>query len=144
MSGEVERAFVQDYARIRARLFNAPAARRPQINREEASEAPVRWKPVPGAPGYLVSTEGEIRHVRSGKARKPYRHKNGAYCVVLYVNRESKTFRVHTVVAEAFIGPRPEGKGVRHRDNDQANCRLANLYYGIKRKGGGRPAGGTQ
>jgi DNA-binding transcriptional regulator YiaG len=49
--------------------------------------------------------------------------------VHLYENgvREGRT--VHRVVAEAFIGPRPEGLEVRHLDGNKTNNRASNLVY---------------
>nr|WP_232111245.1 HNH endonuclease signature motif containing protein [Nocardia wallacei] len=35
----------------------------------------------------------------------------------------------HSLVAEAFIGPRPEGLQVCHNDGDPTNNMLANLRY---------------
>ena len=34
------------------------------------------------------------------------------------------------MVARAFIGPRPEGQGVRHLDDNKRNNALTNLVYG--------------
>lgn len=39
---------------------------------------------------------------------------------------------VHSLVAGAFIGPRPDGQQVRHLDGDRANPRLVNLAYGTQ------------
>ena len=40
-----------------------------------------------------------------------------------------KAVHVHTLVALAFIGPRPEGKEVDHIDKDRANNYYKNLRY---------------
>lgn len=40
------------------------------------------------------------------------------------------TIFVHVLVARYFIGPRPEGFLVCHRDDDPNNNRVENLYYG--------------
>ena len=37
---------------------------------------------------------------------------------------------VHSLVLEAFVGPRPAGAVVRHLDGDKLNNRLENLRYG--------------
>lgn len=39
---------------------------------------------------------------------------------------------VHMLVAEAFLGPRPIGQEVRHKDDDRTNPRLDNLEYGTR------------
>lgn len=37
---------------------------------------------------------------------------------------------IHHMVAEVFIGPRPEGMWVLHKDGDYGNSAELNLYYG--------------
>lgn len=37
--------------------------------------------------------------------------------------------RLHVLVAEAFIGPRPDGLEVHHIDHDRMNPRVDNLEY---------------
>lgn len=39
---------------------------------------------------------------------------------------------VHHLVALAFIGPRPKGMVIRHRDGDPSNNRVDNLLYGTQ------------
>jgi hypothetical protein len=36
---------------------------------------------------------------------------------------------VHTLVAEAFLGRRPDGMVVHHKDHNRRNPRLENLEY---------------
>ena len=38
--------------------------------------------------------------------------------------------RVHQLILEAFVGPRPKGYETRHLDGDPVNNHLANLCYG--------------
>lgn len=45
-----------------------------------------------------------------------------------------KSKLLHAVVAEAFIGPRPAGMDVCHRDDNRLNPRLENLEYGTRAK----------
>lgn len=40
--------------------------------------------------------------------------------------------KVHILVARAFIGPRPQGLLVCHRDDDPANNTLGNLRYATR------------
>jgi hypothetical protein len=39
---------------------------------------------------------------------------------------------VHLLVAEAFIGPKPEGQQTRHRDGNPDNNQATNLHYGTR------------
>ena len=40
-----------------------------------------------------------------------------------------KTYRVASLIAEAFLGPRPDGYDVAHEDEDSLNNQLGNLEY---------------
>ena len=41
-----------------------------------------------------------------------------------------KTERIHNLVARKFIGERPKGNVVRHRDSNPSNNHISNLSYG--------------
>ena len=43
---------------------------------------------------------------------------------------------VHRLVANAFLGPRPDGLETRHLDGNQMNCRANNLAYGTHQENG--------
>lgn len=49
--------------------------------------------------------------------------------IKLPVTRKPKHLFVHHLVAEAFIGPRPEGAQVNHKDLNRQNPRAENLEY---------------
>lgn len=109
-----------------------------------AEEANVEWRQITGFEGlYDVSSHGEIRSIarvteRNGRpmkipgglmkasANKGYR--------VTSIRKENKTLRcfVHQAVAEAFIGPRPEGQDTRHLDGNSLNNFVTNLAYGTR------------
>ena len=40
--------------------------------------------------------------------------------------------KVHRLVAEAFLGPRPAGMDIRHGSTDRTDNRAANLSYGTR------------
>lgn len=105
------------------------------------------WLPVVGYEGlYEVSDWGRVRSVdrtivdsigRSrfwpGKVLSFKPHPGGRPVVGLTRGGRSKTALVHTLVAAAFIGPRPKGSEVRHwPDPDPTNNRPSNLQYGTK------------
>lgn len=101
-----------------------------------------QWRAAPGHPGYEVSDEGRVRsidrthmtcggvvrHVRgrvlSPGITKGYRH------VTLWADNRQSVRKVHQLVLEAFVGPRPSGLIVRHLNGDPGDNRLANLRYG--------------
>lgn len=104
------------------------------------------WKPVTDFPGYEVSDLGRVRSYRRSsvpRILKPGHSRGGlkvkgtdlpTTCLVLTLRRDGKTItkRVHQLVAETFVGPRPDGLEVRHLDGDYTNNRLSNLKYGTK------------
>lgn len=74
------------------------------------------WRPVPGHEGaYEVSDHGRVRSLD----REVCLGRGNSQCV-------------HALVAAAFLGPRPDGADVCHRDGDATNNRAGNLYYGSR------------
>lgn len=99
------------------------------------------WLPVAGHEGlYEVSNLGRVKAVGYGKARRAGRHlklklgTTGYLYVCLSRANVSKTRKIHHMVAEAFIGARPPGAFVLHRDGNPHNNVPANLYYGDARQ----------
>ena len=105
------------------------------------------WKPVRDFEGfYEVSDHGRVRsldrgahfqtrwgpvvpRVVKGRVLSPGTKKAG-YRFVGLSAESRKTYRmVHCMVAEAFVGPRPEGHDVGHMDNDKSNNHVSNLCY---------------
>lgn len=93
------------------------------------------WRQIPGWPGYLVSDHGRVRSPHSWRGQ-PNRillgnpSVQGYPTVTLCSAGERRRTRVHVLVAEAFLGPRPEGQVIRHLDGNQLNNRPENLRYG--------------
>jgi hypothetical protein len=87
-----------------------------------------QWKYVEGFPNYLVSDLGRVNGPRGDLTqcvdRKGYRS------VSLTANGRRVKRAVQRLVAEAFIGPRPDGCVVRHRDGDNTHNAATNLRYG--------------
>ena len=105
-----------------------------------------QWKPVYGYEGiYEVSSHGRVRSVdrtatRSGgqvhlkgKVLRTTLSKRGGYPdVSLYAQGKRERRSVHALVAESFIGARPEGMEVCHNDGNPTNNHLDNLRYGTR------------
>jgi hypothetical protein len=86
----------------------------------------VLWAPVVGFEGrYEVSSEGEIRDART-KRLLPIDH-SGRYDRVTLAGRRRY---LHDVVMGSFVGAKPMGELVLHRDDDGHNPRLPNLSFG--------------
>lgn len=91
------------------------------------------WRPVAGLDGqYEVSDLGRVVSLRNGGrlVRKLHVDACGYLRITIKVGGRTINRRVHGLVAEAFIGPRPDGLVVRHIDGDSLNNRPANLRYG--------------
>jgi hypothetical protein len=107
------------------------------------------WKPVLGYEGlYEVSNLGNVRsldrlcegrdgrlEIHWGKQLKPQTLYNGYLEVYLSDrtrgrNRKHRT--VHSLVAEAFHGPRAGNQDIMHLDGNRANNRADNLCYGTR------------
>lgn len=92
------------------------------------------WRPVVGYEGYYeVSNLGNVRGVCrqgcAGKVLKPSLTTTGYPFVVLSVGCETKSKRVHRIVAEAFI-PNPDNMPeVNHINGDKADYSIGNLEW---------------
>lgn len=87
-----------------------------------------RWKPVAGWPAYEVSDQGRVRRA-DGRPRRTPIGSNGYATVQLWAAGRPRNFLVHTLVAQAFLGPAPAGHEVNHIDGDKTNPAAANLEY---------------
>lgn len=87
------------------------------------------WKPIEGSSRYEVSNQGNVRHVKHKKILKGGLPHNGYRQVnVYYDNNGGKITKcIHQLVAAAFLGPKPEGVEISHKDNDKSNNRAGNL-----------------
>jgi hypothetical protein len=103
-----------------------------------------RWSPLPEWEGlYEISDLGRVRTVprivksgRSGWRQVPSRirrlgkHSFGYSLVVMTApGRQRVTKMLHSLVLEAFVGPRPPGAVACHNDGDPGNNRLDNLRW---------------
>jgi len=101
---------------------------------ELASE---EWRPVVGHEGrYEVSNLGRVKSLRfrghAGEALLRQSIVKGYPRVT--IGRPERTRYIHTIVAEAFHGPRPfAASGIRidvnHKDGIKTNCRESNLEW---------------
>lgn len=81
------------------------------------------WKDI-DEPGYQVSNLGQVMGPKGLRKLSP--DSEGYLSVTL----RQRGRRVHKLVAEAFLGPCPEGLQVRHKDGNHLNPALENLEYG--------------
>lgn len=92
---------------------------------------PPEFVPVPGLEDlFLVSEEGRVWSVRSHRELTQRVGSSGYLEVSTTVKpRVSKTYRVHRLVALAFL-PNPDDLPlIHHVDNDKTNCHASNLVW---------------
>lgn len=112
----------------------------------------VEYRDIAGFPGYRVGNDGSVWYCwitcRWGRRMtdrwKPMRQAFAKHRTPgrqhRYVNLtppeggKYRTFRVHRLVLEAFVGPCPDGHECRHLDGDPSNNRLDNLCWGSRQE----------
>jgi hypothetical protein len=92
------------------------------------------WLPVPGFEGlYEISDRGRVFGLTSRRCLKPQRNALGYPVIGLWKNNKRVLRHVHTLIAAAFLGPRPfEHAEVRHLDGNPGHCFIENLAYGTR------------
>ena len=111
------------------------------------------WKAINGYnERYEVSNFGRVRskdvvvngriencHYKKGRILKPHTDKEGYKGVILCVNQKRKTFRLHRLVAAAFI-PNPDNfPEIDHIDGDRANNHADNLRWSTRKLNSNNP-----
>lgn len=108
------------------------------------------WKPVVGFEGfYEVSSMGNVRScerehtyldkrlglVTRRRKSQPIAQGGNIYLSVsLSIDGVHSRHLTHKLVAEAFVGPRPDGLEVRHLNGKAHDNRASNLCYGTKKE----------
>lgn len=90
----------------------------------------MKWKVVPEYPHLEASDTGLMRNAADEKIRKPTLDRIHGYYMLSVSGGCAKN--VHSLVASAFLGPRPHKNQVRHLDGDKLNNSIANLKYGTQ------------
>lgn len=89
------------------------------------------WKPVVGYEGrYEVSSMGRVRSLRSGIVMRQQTEAKGHRSLFIgQTGKDRKHVFTHILVAAAFIGARPEGHVINHRNGCPSDNRPSNLEY---------------
>jgi hypothetical protein len=103
------------------------------------------WRIVPSLPELLVSNEGRMMHVpkQGAMPHGGHRHYGGQPTFGVWNKVDSrfvttingKNYKIHRLVAEAFLGPPPFQKAVvMHIDENSANNRSDNLKWATQKE----------
>lgn len=100
------------------------------------------WRAVVGFEGwYEVSDLGRLRRIRPGKRTSVGRVRAETLNECGYVvdnlsipGNKRRTTKRHTLVAEAFIGPRPSGLEINHKNGIKTDNKPANLEWCTRRE----------
>lgn len=85
------------------------------------------WKPLPCCASYSVSSHGRVKGPQGLKtAAITY---GGYLRVQLYYRGKAHCCSVHSLVMRTFVGKRPTGKVINHKNGNKTDNALANLEY---------------
>lgn len=89
------------------------------------------WKDIKDYEGlYQVSNTGKVKSIRTnGKLLKLHEDKGGYLIAYLYKKSKYKCFKIHRLVANAFIPNQEEKRTVNHIDGNKKNNSVNNLEW---------------
>ncbi len=89
-----------------------------------------RWMYIPNTSGqYKVSDTGKVMNTKTGRILSPAIDERGYERVCLFKADRRRRYKVHRLVALAFI-PNPENKPqVNHKDGNKRNNSVSNLEW---------------
>ena len=87
------------------------------------------WKTIPTYSSYEVSSKGCIRNKSTKHVLKPRPQQSGHLLVWLRCNGVTKAVNIHSLVLDAFVGPRPSGLVCTHLNHVPSDNRVENLKW---------------
>lgn len=87
------------------------------------------FKMIPGYNNYLISENGEVYSIKSKKYIKPRINENNYLIIDLYKNNIRKTYKLHRLVAQAFLDNPDNLPQVNHKDCNKLNNNISNLEW---------------
>lgn len=78
---------------------------------------------------YEVRPDGGVVSLRKGRHLKPIAQANGYVHVTLRAPGVNRQVGVHVLIAECFLGTRPQGHVVNHKNGIKTDNRVSNLEW---------------
>ena len=98
----------------------------------------INWCVIENYPNYEVSSDGNVKNIKTGKILKQFNNGEGYLIVGLFNKGGRKPLKIHRLVARAFLedtGFNPDGTRmigrhvVNHKDHNRTNNNINNLEW---------------
>lgn len=98
------------------------------------------WKKITGyKKTYEVSNFGRIKNIKKNIILKPQINNHGYCMIALYKNKKFKNYRVHRLVAQAFIPNYDKKPVIDHIDGNKQNNHFKNLRWCTREENNNNP-----
>lgn len=92
------------------------------------------WKTIAGFEKYEASALGVVRpknprFARNSDGLRAHINRDGYPQLCLRGDGGKTTILLHRVISDTFLGPRPAGKIINHKDGIKTNCAAGNLEH---------------
>lgn len=87
------------------------------------------WKPIQDFDDYQISNLGNVRNIKTGQKLNPHINRCGYFSVSLCKNKKVKNFKIHRLIAIAFIPNQENKPTVHHKDKNKINNSIENLEW---------------
>ena len=91
------------------------------------------WRSIENYDNYVVSSFGRVKNTKTGRILKAGLS-HGYFIVMLSEDAIKKAYKVHRLVACAFINNPDNKECVDHQDNDKTNNHISNLRFATSKE----------
>lgn len=83
---------------------------------------------------YLISEYGNVKNIKTNRLLKIQINPHGYNCINLWFGGKGKTFRIHRLVAKAFVVNSNNKPQINHKDGNKLNNHYSNLEWVTNRE----------